>query len=158
MLKGNIYKSRCDVREHSIWQIGWIFGKNSEWPLPSPPPALVSGTSRFFYQKVWSKSNMTIYYPIGPNWWPKWPFRIQKSATKFVDRKWPPLWKFSKKSPQSVEKWFPFKKPEVCSTKDAFCRLLLPLPWLHSCKDWSGNHQIISKLTIWYWENTILAI
>ena len=32
------------------------------------------------------------------------------------------------------------QKPEVCSTKDALCCLLLPLPWLHSCKDWSGNY------------------
>ena len=31
----------------------------------------------FFNQK--SRSNMTKYYQIGPNLWPKWPFRIQNN-------------------------------------------------------------------------------
>ena len=46
---------------------------------------------------VWP--NIIKYYPIGPNLWPKWSFRIQKYATIFLSEMTPfPLWSVSKKS------------------------------------------------------------
>ena len=61
------------------------------WP---PPPNFLKFLTNNYDPNLWS--NMPKYYP---NLWPKWPFRIQKSATKsFRSEMTPPplhfFWKF----------------------------------------------------------------
>ena len=88
-IKMSIYK--VNKNHWVIWFFCFLVPVREIWRITvamnHPVPQVMITIYDQSHDQIWS--DMTKYYPIGPNWWPKWPLRIQTIGKIKLDRKWP---------------------------------------------------------------------